>query len=71
MTNIAGATAIMLGGPGRHSLDRALGIKVPAWIAPLGLVVIVLTVLYGHRRGSEETPQQQDEAREDLAGEEG
>ena len=70
VTNIAGATAIMLGGPGRYSLDRALGIRLPAWIAPLGLVVIVLTVLYGRRGGSDETPQQQDEAREELAGEE-
>ena len=70
VTNIAGATAIMLGGPGRYSLDRALGIRLPAWIASLGLVVIVLTVLYGRRGGSDETPQQQDEAREELAGEE-
>jgi putative oxidoreductase len=66
VTNIAGATAIMLGGPGRYSLDRrTLGIKLPAWLAPLGLVVIVP---YG--RGSDETPLEQDEAREELAGEE-
>jgi putative oxidoreductase len=70
VTNIAGATAIMLGGPGKYSLDRALGIKLPAWIAPLGLVVVVLTVLYGRGGGSDETPPDQDEAREVLAGEE-
>jgi putative oxidoreductase len=66
VTNIAAATALILNGPGKYSLDRALGIRLPAWIAPLGLVIVVLTVLYG----SAETPPEQDEAREELAGEE-
>ena len=30
VTNIAGARAIILGGPGKWSLDRALGIQLPA-----------------------------------------
>ena len=69
VTNSAIATAIMLNGPGRYSLDRALGIRLPAWIAPLGLVVISLTVAYAGV-GAESAPEQ-DEAREELAGEDG
>src|ERR687895_1285903 len=46
VTNIAAATALILNGPGKYSLDRALGIRLPAWIAPLGLVIVILTVLY-------------------------
>jgi putative oxidoreductase len=68
VTNIAASTALILNGPGKYSLDRALGIRLPAWIAPLGLVVIMLIVLYAP--GGEEPPEQEDEAREDLAGEE-
>lgn len=67
VTNIAAATAIMLGGPGKYSLDRALGIKLPAWIAPLGLAIVILTVMYAP--ASEDEPEQ-GEAREELAGEE-
>lgn len=47
VTNIAVATAVMLGGPGRYSLDRAFGIRLPRWISVLGLVAIVLSVMYG------------------------
>jgi putative oxidoreductase len=68
LTNIAASTALILNGPGKYSLDRALGIRLPAWIAPLGLAVVVLTVLYA---GSGGEPPQEDAAREDLAGEEG
>jgi len=69
VTNIAASTALILTGPGKYSLDRALGIRLPAWIAPLGLAIVILTVIYAGRGG--ETPEQQDEAREELAGEEG
>ena len=68
VTNIAAATALILNGPGRYSLDRALGIRLPAWFAPLGLVVVILTVIYTGVGG--ETPPEEDEAREELAGEE-
>ncbi|MCA1688096.1 MAG: DoxX family protein [Actinobacteria bacterium] len=68
VVNIAASTALILGGPGRYSLDRAFGIRLPAWIAPLGLAVVLLTVLYA-RDGDDTTPQE-DEAREELAGEE-
>jgi putative oxidoreductase len=68
VTNSAISTALILNGPGRYSLDRALGIRLPAWVAPLGLAVTILTVLYVGVGGEE--PPAQDEAREELAGEE-
>jgi len=65
--------ALLLSGPGKYSLDRALGIRLPVWLTPLGLVVIILTVLYAGV-GAPEPPAQeegpQEEAREELAGEE-
>ncbi len=74
ITLISGA--LLLSGPGKYSLDRALGIRLPAWVTPLGLVVIILTVLYAGV-GAPEPPAQeeeeeegpQEEAREELAGE--
>jgi putative oxidoreductase len=68
VTNAAISTALVLNGPGKYSLDRALGIRLPAWITPLGLVIIILLVIYG--RSGAESPPEQDEAREELAGEE-
>src|SRR5215208_1512360 len=73
VTNTAISTALLLSSPGKYSLDRTLGIRLPAWVAPLGLVVIILTVLYAGV-GAPEPPAQeeqgpQDEAREELAGE--
>jgi putative oxidoreductase len=72
--NIAISTALMIREPDGYSLDRLLGIRLPAWVGPVGLVGIILTVLYAELE-AEETPEQedeqegaQDEAREDLAG---
>ncbi len=66
VTNMAAATALLLNGPGKFSLDRALGIRLPGWIAPVGFALALLTVLYAG--GGEETPQE--EAGEDPTGEE-
>ena len=68
VTNIAAATALILNGRGNYSLDRALGIRLPGWVAPLGLVGILLTVIYAGI-GAPSAPEE-DEAREELAGEE-
>jgi putative oxidoreductase len=65
VTNIAAATALILNGPGKWSLDRALGLRLPRWLAPLGLVVVILTVIYAGY-GNDEP--EQDEAREGAAG---
>ena len=64
VTNIAAATALMLNDPGKWSLDGAFGIRLPRLLAPLGLVVVVLAVMYGGTGGEPE----QDEAREGTAG---
>jgi putative oxidoreductase len=66
--NITASTALILNGPGKYSLDRLFGIRLPAWIAPLGLAIVILTVLYADR-GEDETPEEEEEAREELAGE--
>jgi putative oxidoreductase len=73
--NIAISTALMLREPDGFSLDRLLGIRLPRWVGPVGLVGIILTLLYAEL-GAEEEPEQeqaheeeaQDEAREELAG---
>jgi hypothetical protein len=53
-----------------------LGIRLPAWVGPMGLVGIILVVLYSELE-AEEAPEQeegheeegdQEKAREELAG---
>jgi putative oxidoreductase len=76
LLNIAISTALMIREPDRYSLDRILGIRLPAWVGPLGLVGIILTVLYTELETDEPPAEQeevqeegaQDEAREELAG---
>jgi putative oxidoreductase len=79
LLNIAVSTALMIREPDRYSLDRLLGIRLPIWVGPLGLVGVILTVLYTELE-ADEPPEQdeevqegaqeeaQDEAREELAG---
>jgi putative oxidoreductase len=66
--NITASTVLILNGPGKYSLDRIFGIRLPAWIAPLGLAIVILTVLYADR-GEDKAPEEEEEAREELAGE--
>jgi putative oxidoreductase len=68
--NIAISTALMIREPDSLSLDRVLGIRLPAWVGPVGLVGIILTVLYSELESDEEDEQDeaQDETREELAG---
>ncbi len=61
VTNISIAVALMLAGPGKYSLDRALGIRVPRWIALLGLVVISILVTFAAKM--EPAPQEGAELR--------
>jgi putative oxidoreductase len=77
LLNIAVSTALMIREPDRYSLDRALGIRLPAWAGPLGLVGIILTVVFAEQLEAAEPPAEQeeaqeegsqDEAREELAG---
>jgi len=78
--NIAISTALMIREPDRYSLDRLVGIRLPGWVGPVGLVGIILTVLYSELEADEaaeqetseqeEAPEEgaQEAAREDLAG---
>jgi len=50
LANIAAATALMLTGPGAYSLDRALGLSLPRWVAPAGIAAAAATVVIGTRR---------------------
>ena len=75
LLNIAISTALMIREPDRYSLDRILGIRLPAWVGPVGLVGIILTVLYTELEADEPPAEQQeaqegaqDEVREELAG---
>lgn len=54
VTNATIAVALILSGPGKWSLDRALGINVPHWVTVLGLTAIAFTVTYGTQGGEEE-----------------
>src|SRR5215218_6674712 len=72
--NIAISTALLVREPDGFSLDRLLGIRLPAWLGPVGLVGIILTVLYSEL-DSDAAPEQeasedgtQDQAREEVAG---
>jgi putative oxidoreductase len=49
----------MIREPDRYSLDRILGIRLPIWVRPLGLVGIILAVLYTEL-GAAEPPQQEE-----------
>jgi putative oxidoreductase len=45
VTNIAAAAALALVGPGHYSVDYMLGIRLPRWIALLGLAGIALSIV--------------------------
>ena len=65
VTNMSIATALMLAGSGKYSLDRALGIRLPRWIAFVGLVAIAVTVYFAAQM---EPPTQEgaEQARDEL-----
>lgn len=44
VTNMAAAAALAIAGPGRFSVDRMLGIRLPGWIGFLGLIAIGISV---------------------------
>ena len=46
VTNIAVGTALALSGPGRYSLDRLFGIKLPGWLTALFTIGALGTALY-------------------------
>jgi putative oxidoreductase len=65
--NIAISTALMIREPDAFSLDRVLGIRLPRWVGPVGLVGVILTVLYSELSAEEEPEQepQQEQAHDE------
>lgn len=47
LTNIAIATALSLAGPGKYSLDNALGIHLPRWTVIPGAALTAAGIAYG------------------------
>lgn len=47
VTNSAIMSALILAGPGRFSLDHALGLHLPRWVALPGLAAVGSVVVYG------------------------
>ena len=45
--NMAVAIALMLTHPGKYSLDDRFGIRLPAWITPVGLLIATSVALFG------------------------
>jgi putative oxidoreductase len=70
VTNISIATALLLAGPGRYSLDRALGIRLPRWIALLGLVAIAITVAFAAQKEPPTQEENAEQACDELQAEE-
>ena len=62
LTNIAVATALSLAGPGKYSLDNALGIRLPRWIVIPGAALAIAGVVYGVKSSeANQAPAQQAE----------
>jgi putative oxidoreductase len=47
VTNMAVATSLILTGPGRFSLDEALGVELPRWVALPGIAAVAAGIAYG------------------------
>ncbi|WP_437681837.1 DoxX family protein [Sorangium sp. So ce131] len=54
VTNMAIATALLLAGPGRFSIDEALRLDVPRWVALPGLAAVGIGLGLGLKGGSPE-----------------
>ncbi len=66
LTNLAVATALALTGPGRYSLDEALGIEVPAPVVALTALGVAAGVAASLLGRSTPPPPAEHEAREQL-----
>ena len=47
LTNMAIATALLAAGPGKYSLDGALGTRLPRWVALPGLALVATAIAVG------------------------
>jgi putative oxidoreductase len=70
LTNVALSTALVLCGPGKYSLGRALGVRLPRPIVALvGLATIAAVVAFGAQQSEEQPQQTEVEAYDALQGE--
>lgn len=69
LMNMAAASALALTGPGRYSLDEALGIEVPTTVVALTVAGVVAGVVAGLGTRDTTSPAAQDEARDNLQSE--
>lgn len=68
LTNIAVALALTMAGPGRYSLDRLFGIRLPRAVAVVAALGAAAAVAYGASSKPQPAPQAQEETRTTLQG---
>ena len=59
VTNMAAAVGVALAGPGKFSLDRVFGFRVPGWISVLTLLATLGGIFVGLGSRQQATPQAQ------------
>jgi putative oxidoreductase len=57
LTNLASAAALALVGPGKYSIDHALGIRLPRWIGVVGLLGMGVTLARAMQPSAPEEPE--------------
>ncbi len=70
LTNMAISLALAMAGPGKYSLDRAFGIKLPGWVGAVAALTATGAVAYGLSQSPQEqvsSPAQQSGATGDQA----
>lgn len=65
VTNVAIASALALAGPGRYSLDRALGIRIPWPVAILAAIVAAVALALGLAGEQEPMPEAEEQEAEE------
>ncbi len=59
--NVTAATVVAISGPGRLSLDDLLGLRLPVWLFPLGVLGAIATVEYAMAESARAQEQQSPE----------
>src|SRR3954452_19275413 len=68
LTNLAVVAALELAGPGKYSLDSALGLRIPRWLTLGGLALTAAVVTYGALSQPEEAASQNEERQQAEEG---
>lgn len=68
LTNIAVALALATAGPGRYSLDRLFGIRMPRAVGVIAALTAAAAVAYGATTKPQPAPQAREETRTTLQG---